>query len=108
MQLGETHIPMCHDKQRLCQCSFFLTTTVRCVASVWGAKQQIQVASKEGAPERLFQQGGAKSNRKTKKKKETKSQEKSICTTLKKKDQIKTKHLTYLHLLTESKQRLDG
>lgn len=86
MQLGETHIPMCHDKQRLCQCFFFFfTTTVRCVASVWGAKQQIQVASKEGAPKRLFQQGGAKSNRKTKtKKKETKSQEKSICTTSKK------------------------
>lgn len=34
----------------MCQCSFFPITTVRCVASVCSAKQQVQIASKEGAP----------------------------------------------------------
>lgn len=87
---------------------FFLTTTVRCVASVWGAKQQIQVASKEGALERPFQQGGAKSNRKTKKKRKKQNRRRNQYVQRQKKYQIKTKHLTYLHLLTESKQRLDG
>lgn len=79
MQLGgETHIPMCHDKQRGCvsirSFFFFSTTTVRCVASVCRAKQQVRVASKEGASRKEFfsntEQGGAKSNRKQKQKKE--------------------------------------
>lgn len=71
---GETHIPMCHDKQRGCvsiRSFFFSTTTIRCVASVCRAKQQVQVASKEGASRKeIFsntKQGEAKSIRKQKK-----------------------------------------
>lgn len=69
-----------------------VTTTVRCVASVWGAKQQVQVASKEGAPERPSKVEPKVTD---KTKKERKSQEKSTHTTSN--ETPKNKHLTYLH-----------
>lgn len=85
MRLGETHIPVCHDKtERLCVNALifllFLTTTVRCVVSGWVAKQQVQVASKEGAPKRGFfffgntEQGGANCDRKKKKRNRKRNQ----------------------------------
>lgn len=107
MQLGETHIPKCHDKQRGCVSmlfflSLFLWTTVRCVASVWGEKQQVQVASKEGAPLAEdfcgnTRQGGAKSNGKKTKQKGNKTRKRNQCVQrqikLKKGKKQQTSHL---------------
>lgn len=95
MQLEERPTFLCAMTNREVVCPyalffffFFSTTTVRCVASVCRAKQQVQVASKEGASRKeIFsntEQGGAKSNRKqnkTKQKKGTEPQEKSTHTT---------------------------
>lgn len=88
MQLEERPTFLCAMTNREVVCPyalFFSTTTVRCVASVCRAKQQVQVASKEGASRKeIFsntEQGGAKSNRKQNKKKGTKPQEKSTHTT---------------------------
>lgn len=90
---------------------FFFTTTVRCVLPIFGEQNsKYKQQAKRVSPKDLFsntEQGGAKSNRT---KKGTKSQEKSIYTMSNKipKKRQKNKHLTYLHLVTESKQRLDG
>lgn len=65
MQLEERPTFLCAmtNREVVCQCSFFPITTVRCVASVCSAKQQVQIASKEGAPPKKdfsnTKQGGA-------------------------------------------------
>lgn len=85
MQLEERPTFLCAmtNREVVCPYALFSTTTVRCVASVCRAKQQVRVASKEGASRKEFfsntEQGGAKSNRKQKK--GTKPQEKSTHTT---------------------------
>lgn len=72
MQLEERPTFLCAmtNREVVCPYALFSTTTVRCVASVCRAKQQVRVASKEGASRKeVFgntEQGGAKSNRKQK------------------------------------------
>lgn len=77
MQLGGGGPHSCVPRQteRLCVSALLFKTNARCAASAWGAKQQVQVASKEEVPRRLYsatpKKAEPKSNGKMKRKRET-------------------------------------
>lgn len=73
MQLGETHIPVCHDKQRGCVSMLFLYNYGKMWSFCLGSKTASTSSKQRGCPPKGFfgntEQGGAKINRKTKRNK---------------------------------------
>lgn len=82
MQLGETHIPVCHDKQRGCVSMLFFYNYCKMCSFSLGSKTASTNSKQRGCPQKTFSATPSMVEPKvTEKQKGTKSQEKSIYTT---------------------------